>query len=211
MIAVQHPILREINSQYAFLSSMIERFPQLMKEWITTQEHEVEQLARQEADGDFEVYSSIYASEISRTESCYYEEFLFNQAMLIMVYSYYESFLCRLAKECNAKDYWPSVIAKTFGVTLEEDLLKISSFLRETILPLRNQLCHNNNGTLFSRKSEGKDAIDHLIQRKCISLDDGRICVLDRNLIQETLDDEYKILLKLADICGYKTTMIGQK
>lgn len=211
MIAVQDPIRREINSQHDFLSSMIERFPQLMKEWITTQEKEVEQLARQEGEGDFEVYSTIYASEISRTESCYEEEQLFNQAMLIMVFSYYESFLFRLAKESNSESYWPSAIAEKNGVILEEYFKNKSSFLRETIFPLRNQLCHNNNGTLFSRKSEDKNAIEQLIQRKCISVDDGRIRVLDRNFIHETLDDEYKILLKLADICGYKTSMIGEK
>lgn len=213
MIAVQHPILREINNQYAFLSSMIERFPQLMKEWITTQEHEVEQLARQEADGDFEVYSSIYASEISRTESCYYEEFLFNQAMLIMVYSYYESFLCRLAKECglNVKtDARPSLIAKEYNKTIEGEYLKISRFLQETIHPLRNELCHNNNGTLYSKNEDNERAISELERKGYISIGNDGISIIDRSFIKKVLDGEYKLLLKLAEICGFRTTKVGQ-
>ena len=98
MIAITHPIKQMINSQYGFLSSMLDRFPSLLNEWIKRQEEEVEQLAREYAEGDYEVYRDTYNSEISRVDPCYDEELLFNQAMLIMVYSYYESFLCRFAK-----------------------------------------------------------------------------------------------------------------
>ena len=99
MIAITHPIKQMIDSQYGFLSSMLYRFPSLLDEWIEKQKEEVEQLAKEYAEGDYEVYRDTYNSEISRIDPCYDEELLFNQAMLIMVYSYYESFLCRLAKE----------------------------------------------------------------------------------------------------------------
>lgn len=209
MIAITHPIKQLINSQYGFLSSMLERFPSLLDEWIQKQEEEVELLARDYAEGDAEVYWDTYNSEISRINPCYDEEQLFNQAMFIMVYSFYESTLLRLATEINEDEARPSVIANHFGKDLDDELSKISNYLYKTIFPLRNQLCHNNQGTLFARNTNKREEqienIDKLIERKFITIDDGRIVSIDRSFIKNILDGEQKLLLYLAEICGFKT------
>lgn len=205
MIALTHPIKQMISSQYGFILSMLDRFPSLLDEWLEKQKVEVEQIAQEYAEGDYEVYRDTYNSEISRVDSCYDEEQLFNQAMLIMVYSYYESIICRLAKECNAKKECPSAIVEAKSATLEDEFLIISKFLYESILPLRNELCHNNNGTLFERKHANEKAIEQLEKKGYISVDDGRINISDRDFIKRTLDSEYKLLIKLAEICGFKT------
>ena len=214
MIAITHPIKQMINSQHGFLSSMLDFYPYLVNEWIERQKKEVEELAREFAEGDDDVYRDTYSSEISRIDSCYDEEQLFNQAMLIMVYSYYESFLCRLAKECGLnvkKDARPSSIAETHGKTIEGECLKISTFLHDTILPLRNELCHNNNGTLYSREEDNERTIAELERKGYISMGNDGISIIDRNFIKQVLDGEHKLLLKLADICGYNTTLYGYK
>lgn len=208
MIAITHPIKQMINSHYGFLSSMLDRFPSLLNEWIKKQEEEVERLAREHAEGDDEVYRDTYNSEISRVDPCYEEELLFNQAMLIMVYSYYESFLCRLAKDSGLNvntDARPSSIASKHNGTIEGEFLKISKFLYETILPLRNELCHNNNGTLYSREEDNERAIVELERKGYISMDNDGICVTDRDFIKHVLDGEHELLLKLAEICEFKT------
>ena len=211
MIVIPHPIKQLIVSQHDFLLSMIERFPFLLEEWISKQEKEVETLAKEEAKGDFNVYSSIWSSDMSRTDSCYNEELIFNNAMLIMIYSYYESILCRIAKECDAKDERPSTIAGKFNKTIDGEYRDISEFLYDLVLPLRNQLCHNNNGTLYKKSNEKEKArIKSLKTKKYISEEDGRIHVLDRSFIKKILEDEYKLLLKLAELCGYKTTVLGR-
>lgn len=214
MIAITHPIKQMINNQHGFLSSMLDFYPYLVKDWIEKQKKEVDELANAEANGDYEVYSSIYSSEISRIDSCYDEEQLFNQAMLIMVYSYYESILCRLAKECGLnvkKDARPSSIAEKHGNTIEGEYLEISTFLHEKILPLRNELCHNNNGTLYSREEDNEKAIAELERKGYISIDNDGISIIDRSFIKKVLEGEHKLLLKLAEICGYKTTLYGYK
>ena len=209
MIAITHPIKQLINSQYGVLSSMLDFYPNLMNEWIHKQEEEVEQLAREFAEGDAEVYRDTYSSEISRIDSCYDEEQLFNQAMLIMVYSYYESSLLRFAKEKGIDPPRPSVIANHFGKDLDEELLKISNYLYDYIEPLRNQLCHNNQGTLFAKKDKRRKAqierFDKLIERKFITVDDGRIVSIDRTFIKNILDGEHQLLLYLSEICGFRT------
>lgn len=214
MIAITHPIKQMINSQHGFLSSMLDFYPYLVNDWIEKQKKEVEEIAREYAEGDDEVYRDTYCSEISRIDSCYDEEQLFNQAMLIMIYSYYESLLCRLAKECglNVKtDARPSLIAKAHSKTIEGEYLKISTFLHDTILPLRNELCHNNNGTLYSREEDNEKAIDELERKGYISIGNDGISIIDRSFIKKVLNGEHKLLLKLAEICGYKTTLYGNK
>ena len=208
MIAITHPIKQLINSQYGFLSSMLDRFPSLLSEWIKKQKVEVEQLAREYAEGDYEVYRDTYNSEISRVDPCYDEELLFNQAMLIMVYSYYESILCRLAKECGLDvktDARPSSIANKHNGTIEGESLNISTFLHDTILPLRNELCHNNNGTLYSREEDNERTIAELERKGYISMGNDGISIIDRSFIRKVLDGEHKLLLKLSEICGFKT------
>ena len=129
--------------------------------------------------------------------------------MLIMVYSFYESSLLRLAREIGEEAARPSVIVKHFGKELDEDLSKISNYLFKTIYPLRNQLCHNNQGTLFARSTNKREEqienIDKLIKRKFITIDDGRIVSIDRNFIKNILDGEHKLLLYLVEVCGFKT------
>lgn len=208
MIAITHPIKQLINSQYGFLSSMLDRFPSILSEWIKKQKVEVEQLAREYAEGDYEVYRDTYNSEISRVDPCYDEELLFNQAMLIMVYSYYESILCRLAKECGLDvktDARPSSIPNKHNGTIEGESLNISTFLHDTILPLRNELCHNNNGTLYSREEDNERAIVELEKGGYISISNDGIIVTNREFLKKVLDKEHELLLKLAEICGFKT------
>lgn len=208
MIAITHPIKQMINSQYGFLSSMLDRFPSLLDEWIEKQKKEVEQIAKEYAEGDDEIYRDTYNSEISRINPCYDEELLFNQAMLIMTYSYYESFLCRLAKESGLNvetDARPSSIAEAHNGKLEGEFHDISEFLHESIFPLRNELCHNNNGTLYARKKDNKKAIAELERKGYVSIGNDGIYIKNREFIKQVLNEENKLLLKLAEICGFNT------
>lgn len=51
MISVPHPIRLLITNQYQFLSSMFNRFPSLLNNWIDQQEKEVNKLANIESGG----------------------------------------------------------------------------------------------------------------------------------------------------------------
>jgi hypothetical protein len=73
-------------------------------------------------------------------------------------------------------------------------------------------LCHNNSGTLFEKNKERAEAsINFLLQKKYISVYEGRITSINRDFIKKVLDGEHKLLLKLAEICGYKTILYGYK
>lgn len=208
MISIPHHIRLLILNQYQFLSSMMKKFTLLHHKWIEEQERDAQVIANIESNGDNEVFHSVYQSEISKLDGCYDEEQLFHEAMFIMVYSYYESILMRIAKEEKLQSSRPSDIARKHGNALERQYEDISTYFYNTIRPLRNQLCHNNNGTLFERSYDNKEDeeknILKLVERNRIEIVDGRIYIKDSLFIQETLDKAYKLLIKLADICGYK-------
>ena len=125
---------------------MSKRFPSLLNDWIDQQEKAVNQQARNESEGDIEVYRSIYHSEMSLIDYYYNEEQLFYQAMLIMVYFYYDSILLRIAtEEEESVEGRPSCIAYKYKVRLNCEYFKISEYIHYAILPLRNQLYHNSS------------------------------------------------------------------
>jgi hypothetical protein len=186
---------------------MIERYPAIISDYNKQVEKEAKKTAMDNADGDNEVYMSIYNSEIARYNTNDIDV-IFNQSMLIMVYAYYESLLFRIAKEngLGRKKARPSVIACKYNSTLKNEYLKISDYIYYTIRPLRNELCHNNNGTLFSNcEKEEKMRIKELEELKYICITDGDIYIRDKDFVKDVLAKEHKLLLELANICGYKT------
>ncbi len=206
MFTIQHPILRLINNRFLIISSMIERYPAIISDYNKQVEKEAKKTAMDNADGDNEVYMSIYNSEIARYDTNDIDV-IFNQSMLIMVYAYYESLLFRIAKEngLGINDARPSSIARKYNITLNSEYLEISGYIYKTIRPLRNELCHNNSGTLFSNcKEDEKMRIKELEKLKHICISDDDIYIIDTYFVKDVLNKEYKLLLELANICGYK-------
>ena len=70
MISIPNHIRLLITNQYSYLSSMLYKYPYLHSKWIEEQEKEVKEVANSISNGEFEVYQSIYQSEMSKFESC---------------------------------------------------------------------------------------------------------------------------------------------
>lgn len=204
IVHARHPIRALIDDNYRLLTALITGYPSIVENWISEQEKEVEKFAEDFSEGDPDICLPTYQSQIQRVYNSVEEFALFDQSMLIMVYSYYESMIYKLSKEIGANNR-PSAIAEKKGMTLDKDSLQIANFLHETIRPLRNELCHNNNGTLFSKADkEEKEKIIELAKSKIIRVDNVQIILLERSFISMTLEKEYKLLCVLADICGFK-------
>ena len=88
---------------------------------------------------------------------------------------------------------------------MEGEFLEISKYLHKIILPLRNELCHNNNGTLYSREKDNIKAIAELERKGYVSIGNDGIYIKNREFIKQVLDEENKLLLRLAEICGFNT------
>lgn len=204
IVHARHPIRALIDDNYRFLTALIKGYPSIVENWISEQEKEVKKLAEDFSEGDSDIYLSTCQSQIQIVYDSIEELALFDQSILIMVFSYYESMIYKLSQTIGANNR-PSDIAEKKGKTLDNDSLQIAQFLHETIRPLRNELCHNNNGTLFSKAAkEEKEKIMELAKSKIIRIDNVQIILLERSFISMTLEKEYKLLCVLADICGFK-------
>ena len=125
-----------------------------MEEWLnkTIKDIEAEANASSEGEEDKEIKASIFSSISSQGVHCAYdkidsEDELFYKAMLIMVYSYYEGILNKMAADAEVKDVRPSIICEKYGKVLSNESKEKAAFLFDNILPLRNHLCHNDSGT----------------------------------------------------------------
>jgi len=146
MIAIQHPVNRQIY-QYYYLKSLIESYQSYVNEWINKSLNSIKEDAIAFSEGDKDIEDSMY-SQGSNTiyEQTDSENLLFYKAMLIMVYSYYEGIINKMAEDAGTQGR-PSLICGKYGKVLSKESTDKVAFLFDYILPLRNHLCHNDSGT----------------------------------------------------------------
>ena len=210
-ISLVHPIKRKIDTQYYFLLSSLEHFPSLMKEWENNQFAEHKKNARIIAEGDkeveYSVMSNYHGDEYASDVLC-----LFFNSLTIAIYSYYESIIRDMAKDLFGSDInlkssklLDEVLARKKIELITEEKELVTLFGKE-YSSIRNQLCHNNNGTPnekyldlilnICKDNEGVDFFDGVLN---ISSDMYPI---------KMLEDAHRLLLSLAKKFDYKTKMI---
>ncbi len=227
MFTIQHPVKRQIG-QYYYLKSLIESYQSYVNEWVnkTLKDIEGEAIASSEGEDDKEIALSIYTSVYSQGADAIYEQtdsenLLFYKAMLIMVYSYYEGIINKMAEDAGTQER-PSLICGKYGKLLSKESTDKVAFLFDYILPLRNHLCHNDSGTKDRDYGKTVKSLKCLMDSRCIEMDyqkdsKGQIILekcsiywIKKEFILEVLDKEHDILIELSEIAGYKNTYIGK-
>lgn len=221
MIAIQHPVNSQIF-QYYYLKSLIESYRYYVEEWLNKTLKDITDNAIASSEGDKEIEASIYSQDSNavydKTDS---EDVLFYKAMLIMVYSYYEGIINKMAEDAGVKER-PSSICEKYGKVLSEESKEKVTFLYESILPLRNYLCHNDSGTKGRDYEKTAKALKNLFRSRCIEINyqtnsEGKIILekcslywINKDFIIDVLDKEHDVLIELSEIAGYKNTYIGK-
>ena len=112
MIAIQHPVNSQIF-QYYYLKSLIESYRYYVEEWLNKTLKDITDNAIASSEGDKEIEASIYSQDSNavydKTDS---EDVLFYKAMLIMVYSYYEGIINKMAEDAGVKERQSSICEK---------------------------------------------------------------------------------------------------
>lgn len=218
MFALSHPINQQIE-KYHFLDSLIRGFPDYLSAWLKAQgQYEDVQF---DDDGNESYVMRDVADTISdRTD---FEESLFSQAMLIMVYSYYESIVHKIAVDVGCNDR-PSCICFKKGTELSIVNKSNSKFIFNCVRPLRDYLCHNNSGTDPQNITKTQNALRELYENGFVEIDatfkksknnnrifdfkKSIILFIKKEFILDVLNKEYHILRELSEKVGYKTTFI---
>lgn len=74
----------------------------------------------------------------------------------------------------------------------------------DTVRVLRNQICHNNNGTPTEDDELKKIAQDN----EGVEYNDGEVYV-NKSMVGEALDAAHRVLTELAEKLGYKTEFVS--
>ena len=226
MFAYIHRLNKQI-SQYNYLKSLIISYRYYVEEWLnkTIKDIEAEANASSEGEEDKEIKASIFSSISSQGVHCAYdkidsEDELFYKAMLIMVYSYYEGILNKMAADAEVKVVRPSIICEKYGKVLSKENKENATFLYDIIRLLRNHLCHNDSGTKGRNYEKTAKALKYLSESRCIEMDyqtnsEGQIILekcsiywINEDFILDVLNIEHDILIELSEIAGYKNTYI---
>jgi hypothetical protein len=210
MFAVRNPIWAKIQDRKSFILSMIESFPYMRKAYEEKSLSEIEQIAQKIADGDKEIEDSIR----SQYRNCFYDcqdyENSFLQAMLIMVYSYYENCanlikneICTNSNDGQAKGKSDVVtyVCDVKNVNLPCNIKDDKSFLYEKVRELRNFLVHNN--TTEPKTETQREQIRLITQTYPeIRYEDNEIYIVDKKCIIDILEKEYRVLRHICQTIG---------
>ena len=207
MFAVRNPIWVKIQDRKSFILSIIESFPYMKKAYEEKSLSEIEQIAQKTAGGDKEIEDSIRSQYRNYFYDCQDYENSFLQAMLIMVYSYYEScanlikndFCSNNTKKegCDVVSY----ICDVKSVNLPCDIKEDKSFLYRQVRELRNFLVHNN--TTNPKTPNQLDAINLITQTyREIKYEDNEIIITDKRCIIDILEKEYRVLKHICQTIG---------
>ncbi len=202
MISIPHPIKRKIVHQHAFISQLLDHFPALYKEWENGLQEDFQQQAKEFAEGDQEIEWDTYRNMSSWLETQYDEIPLFYNSMAVSIYSYYEDIIRLIAQECGTKELLKA-ICETKGIKLSSELQASIDSIDSEMKVIRNQICHNNAGTPKASKFKSLKSLSSRENEICF--EDGVLSIHGDEYLKKVLEQEYEILITLAEKLGYKT------
>lgn len=209
MIAVPHPIRRFIDDECTFLELLIRQFPALHDEWKTKTLKEFEEQAAEVAEGDDEVRLDVYRSLANGLDAYDSAADTFHSAMLIMVYSYYETVVHLLYQK--AKRVPPlAKLCEANNIRLNKERQDDLDFLYNVIRPVRNHFVHNNRPDTAEDSKEMEQLKAICQTRQDLDFNDGRLTHTDDTLSLEALKRAHRTLSYVAEKLGYTTKYIGK-
>ena len=207
MFAIRHEIRAKIDDQKQFWDFMLATYPVMVEQWENSMVDKYKQESKEVAAGDPDIEQD-YFSQLCR---CFDDTVmclpLFYNTMLVMAYSYYESMLGRILdyevkkKKGNAEKLLDS-ICKLRDIKLSKDRKADVAFMRNAVRILRNQICHNNNGTPKDDEALKKIAKDN----DGVGYSGGEVYV-NETMAAKALDAAHRVLVELAEKLGYKTEL----
>lgn len=199
-ITVRHPFKAKLDSRAEFIRHLLQEYPLLLEQWEKNTEKEMELYAEECAEGDEDIRMSILSQCLCAFDDVEFRKDTFYQAMLMMTYSYYESAIASLSKKANPREAIKA-ICNSKNITLSTESIKNIDYLQDSINPLRNNICHNNFGTL--RNTETLSSLAE--EWDSILYQDDTIILTDSAIIEDALNRMQRIFGELCEKLGYKS------
>lgn len=186
---------------------MLKEYPHYIHKVQADQEALAWKMAKEEGEGDPEIEHSIYESFMAG----YYEHdeviSYFYNAMALMIYSYYDRFVKKMATQSGIHDNNPGMreIKECLKITLSRRGQSISDDLYNEFRPLRNYIAHNNTaerGFDAVPESDKKHLMNLINREKDIHFGSGYISISGADYLSNILDKAHALLLEVAVYLG---------
>ena len=105
MIAIVHPVVRQIRTEYDILRSLINDLPSLYEGLANEIENHGKEDASAASDGDSDIYDTVYHSYNSAIDFAYEVPDRSRGYILAAIYSYYERNVQNVFKRLNIPNY----------------------------------------------------------------------------------------------------------
>ena len=206
MFVNRHHIWAKIDDRFRFMQYLIRIFPKLEKSHKEYMISMFSDTASRLAEGDKDVELSIESQLSARYYETQDNKNIFYQAMLIMVYSYYETCINLINKELGdtksikGKDIASSIIDNN-KIYLTEIIAEDKQFIYEAVREFRNFIVHNNAVKPTDKQDE---AIKILVEQYSeIKYDNYEVNITDNRFIIDILIKEYNVLRYICTALGY--------
>ncbi len=205
---ILHPIKSKIYNQCQLIKSLISDFPNMQSLW----HKKMSLIFRREANEISEGDKEIKASEFLQMSHFYddqrdYEGCFYN-AMLILVFSYYEDLMICIHNyefpNCQT-DKMPkmSEFCAKKGIELSSKAKESVEFIYNKVRLLRNYMAHSKWGRQDNSSSEVATLKSLEVEYSDIHIDSTSIYLLGNTFLLDALTKERDVLLELSDKLGY--------
>lgn len=209
MFAIRHEMKIKIDDQKQFLDFMLATYPGMVEQWENSMVEKFKQEAKEAAAGDSDIEHDYFSQCCRCLDDMGMCIPLFYNTMLVMAYSYYESMLGRIldykykTKSKGAKNILDCIF-KLSSIDLSQARQGDVVFMYDTVRVLRNQICHNNNGTPTE-----DDELKKIAQaNEGVEYNGGEVYV-NESVARKALEAAYGVLSELAEKLGYKTKFVS--
>lgn len=202
-----HPIKSKIYNQYQLIESLISDFPDMQRLWHRKMEAIFRHEASEISEGDKEIQISEFL-QMSRLFEEQRDYNYFYNAMLILVFSYYEDLMISIHN-----NEFPNSLTDTIpmmsdfcnkkGITLSSDSKNNVDFIYNKVRLLRNYIAHSKWGRQKNSPSDIATIKSLEADYPDIHLDDNSIFLSGNTFLLAALKKEKAVLLELSEKLGY--------
>ena len=210
---ILHPIKSRIYNQSGLLEFLISDFSDMQYLWEKKVHMDLRQEAKAIATGDEEIEMSVTSQMLNSFGNNREYEGCFYNAMLVLVFSYYEDLICTIYDEVFPGSPIRNIprlsdICQQKSISLSDKAKEDAEFVCTKVRLLRNYITHNKWGKPNNSADDIKSIKDLSQQYQDIACDDSTLCLRGCNFLLDALGKERSILLELSEKLGFTSHMV---
>ena len=201
---VRDPILSIVEDRAAFIETLIQEYPRLINDWENSMDDKFQEEAEIISEGDPDIMLSVLSQMREAFSDRENRLDLFNKAMLMLTFSYFDSLATILSKGANPSEKIKA-LCRSKNIELSNVAEEANKFLKSKVIKIRNCITHD----FSNRPNKQKEIKDICLELDGIDFVDEEIKIYDSNFVIDVLNKEKLVLSEVCKKIGYKHKKIN--